>query len=67
MKANTAASLREELRACFDMLKAGELKHKEAAELANIAGKMISSVKVQVEYYVLRKESPVIHFLTGDS
>ena len=33
------------------------------AELANIAGKMIGSAKVQVEYYVLRKESPRINFL----
>ena len=35
----------------------------EAAELANLAGKMISSAKVQVEYYALRKESPRIEWL----
>ncbi len=38
-------------------------KDGEAAELANLAGKMIGSAKVQVEYYVLRKESPRINFL----
>ena len=35
----------------------------EAAELANLAGKMIGSAKVQVEYYALRKEAPTIEFL----
>jgi len=35
----------------------------EAAELANLAGKMIGSAKVQVEYYALRKEAPTIAFL----
>jgi hypothetical protein len=37
----------------------------EGKELANIAGKMISSAKVQVEYYALRKEAPSISFLTA--
>ncbi len=35
----------------------------KVAELANIAGKMIGSAKVQVEYYALRKESPRIDWL----
>ena len=34
-----------------------------AAELANLAGKMIGSAKVQVEYYALRKEQPRIEWL----
>jgi hypothetical protein len=28
-----------------------------------LAGKMIGSAKVQVEYYALRKEAPTIEFL----
>jgi len=47
-------------------LKAGEIKPSEAAELANIAGKMIGSAKVQVEYYALRKESPRIKWLEAE-
>ena len=47
----------------FERLKAGEIKPGEAAELANLAGKMIGSAKVQVEYYALRKESPRIEWL----
>ena len=55
--------LRNQLSETFEQLKAGEIKPSEAAELANIAGKMIGSAKVQVEYYALRKESPRIKWL----
>ena len=64
---NNCDELRKELSQTFAQLKAGEIKPSEAAELANIAGKMISSAKVQVEYYALRKETPVIPFLGGDA
>jgi len=59
--------LRAELAQVFAQLKAGAIKPGEAAELANIAGKMIGSAKVQVEYYALRKESPNIEFLKDDA
>lgn len=55
--------LRAELALTFEKLKAGEIKPGEAAELANLAGKMIGSAKVQVEYYALRKEQPSIEWL----
>ena len=58
-----AEQLRDQLAEVFTKLRAGEMKPGEAAELANLAGKMISSAKVQVEYYALRKESPKIPFL----
>ena len=58
-----AEELRAELSQTFAQLKAGEIKPGEAAELANLAGKMIGSAKVQVEYYALRKESPRIEWL----
>ena len=58
-----AEELRDELAQTFAQLKAGAIKPSEAAELANLAGKMISSAKVQVEYFALRKESPRIKFL----
>ena len=45
----------------------GEIKPNEAAELANIAGKMIGSAKVQVEYYALRKEQPRIEWLESSN
>jgi hypothetical protein len=58
--------LRNELADVFDQLNAGLIKPKEAGELANVAGKMINSAKVQLEYYALRKEPPSIEFLNGD-
>jgi len=59
--------LRKELSATFERLKSGDIKPSEAAELANIAGKMIMSAKVQVEYFALRKEAPCIKFLECSS
>jgi hypothetical protein len=64
---NTASELRSELAQVFAQLKAGEIKLCEAAELANLAGKMIASAKVQVEYAALRKDVPEITFLKDDS
>lgn len=64
---NNVNELRGELANVFARLRAGEIKPGEAAELANLAGKMIGSAKVQVEYYALRKESPSIEFLKDDS
>ena len=61
-----AEELRAELAQTFAQLKAGEIKPSEAAELANLAGKMIGSAKVQVEFYALRKEMPDIKFLMVD-
>lgn len=55
--------LRSELSLVFSQLRSGSIKPSEAAEIANIAGKMINSAKVQVEYFALRKESPKISFL----
>ena len=55
--------LRGQLAEVFAQLRAGTIKPGEAAELANLAGKMIGSAKVQVEYYALRKESPRIEWL----
>lgn len=64
---NTASELRAELAQVFNQLKSGEIKPSEAAELANLAGKMIASAKVQVEYAALRKDVPEISFLNDDS
>ena len=60
---NNAENLRKELASVFADLRSGAVKHSDAAELANLAGKMISSAKVQVEYYALRKEAPKIKWL----
>jgi hypothetical protein len=62
-----AKTLRIELDKVFEGLKDGTIKITEAAELANLAGKMISSAKVQVEYFnLLKKTSARIDFLEED-
>ena len=55
--------LREHLSTVFTDLQGGSLDHKVAASLANIAGKMISSAKVQLDYHIARKEKRKITFL----
>ncbi len=62
-----AEELRAELAQTFAQLKSGGIKPSEAAELANLAGKMIGSAKVQVEYYALRKEQPRIDWLESSN
>lgn len=57
--------LRDQLSQVFTELRGGTVKHSDAAELANLAGKMITSAKVQLEYYALRKEAPTISFLAS--
>jgi len=51
----------------FRQLQSGEIRAKDASELANLGGKMINSAKVQVEYFALRKEAPRIAWLEQDS
>lgn len=58
--------LRDQLSQVFTDLRGGGIKHTDAAELANIAGKMINSAKVQLDYYALRKEAPNIDFLKSN-
>ena len=57
--------LRIELSQVFMDLKAGKLDVKAAAEMNNAAGKIINTVKVQLEYAAL-KEKPNIDFLKVD-
>ena len=58
-----AKEVRDRLSQVFDSLESGEIDAKKASEFANIAGKMINSAKVQIEYYALKKELPAISFL----
>ena len=55
--------LRNELSNVFTGLKDGSIEPKTATEMNNAAGKIINTVKVQLEYAALRKEKPEIDFL----
>jgi len=43
-------TLRDDLLSSFEDLKSGKLKSKDAKELTNLAGKIILSAKVQLDY-----------------
>jgi hypothetical protein len=63
MTMKNVSELRDQLSQVFAELRSGAIKAKDASELANIAGKLINSAKVQIEYYALRKDKPSIPFL----
>jgi hypothetical protein len=60
-----AEQLRTELAQIFEDLKNKKITSKEAAEFANLAGKINQGAKIQLEYYALRKEKPEIEFLNS--
>lgn len=47
----------------FEELRAGKIEPKKAAEINNTAGKILSSLKVQLAYHALRHEMPVLPFI----
>lgn len=57
--------LRNELCEVFEEIRKGKVEAGAAKELINAAGKIINSVKIELEYADLRKEVPVIEFLGG--
>lgn len=59
----TATELREKLCQSFEDLTKGDINVKVACEMSNMAGKIVSTAKMQLEYAKLRKEKPVIDFL----
>lgn len=60
---NNITALRNELSKIFDGLLDGTVQAKDAVELNNTAGKIINTLKVQLVYAALRKETPDIAFL----
>jgi hypothetical protein len=61
--AETIDGIRNHLLAVFNGLRDGSVEAKEAVEINNTAGKIISSCKVQLAYHAMRGERPEIEFL----
>lgn len=59
--------LRSELLEAYEWIKADPRRHNQVKEMANTAGKIIGTVKLQLEYSMLRQEKPCIDFLGGDA
>ena len=55
--------MRKSLSTLFDQLKNGEVDVKVAAEMNNTAGKIINTLKVQLDYAELREEKPAIPYM----
>lgn len=58
--------LRSSLCTLFEQIKAEEIDVKAASEMNNTAGKIIGTLKVQLDYAALRKDAPKIDFLDGE-
>ena len=59
----TVTDLRNELCNTFDDLIAGNITPKVASEMNNSAGKIINTLKVQLDYHTMTKTKPNIPFL----
>lgn len=57
------SELRDDLAKMFAELRDGTADVKVAAEMNNTAGKIINTLKVEMEYSELRKVTPNISFL----
>ena len=62
-KVTNVVELRESLLEVYDKLRDGEMGIREAKEQANVAGKIIQSAKLQVEYNAYMKSQAKIAFL----
>jgi hypothetical protein len=62
----TINELRDELLTLFGDIKSGTTEVKVAGEMNNTAGKIINSVKAELEYAALRRVEPQIPFLNYD-
>lgn len=58
--------LRTELVSVFQGLREGSIQAKEASEMNNTAGKIINTLKVELEYATLQNRVPEIPFLNAD-
>lgn len=66
-KITTIQQLRDDLVEAYESLKADPRKLCQVAELANTAGKIIGTVKIELEYAALRRERPEIPFIGNNT
>lgn len=64
-EATSITGIRDHLLDVFNSLRNGTMDAKDAVEINNTAGKIISSLKVQLAYHAMRQERPEIEFLNS--
>lgn len=65
-KTTNVEQLRNNLLDTYDQLRAGTIGLREAKEQANVAGKILSSSKQQLEYNAMMKSGKPIPFFETD-
>lgn len=65
-KPSNIEALRDNLLEAYEWVKSDPRRANQVKEMANTAGKILGTVKVQLEYAMLRGEKPCIEFLGGD-
>ena len=65
-KPENIEDLRDELLAAYEWVKTDPRRGNQVKEMANTAGKVIGTLKLQLEYAMLRQEKPCIAFLGGN-
>ena len=66
MEQHTIKTMRNELINTFEKLREGEIGLSEAKQLANVAGKIFSSAKLQLEYNRYAQSKAKIAFLESE-
>ena len=61
--AKSITELRDSLAIVFEQVKKGEIEYKTASALSNIADKIISSARLQMEYQISCRKVPNIKFM----
>jgi hypothetical protein len=64
-KPKNIEELRDELITAYEWVKQDPRRANQVKEMTNAAGKVINTLKVQLEYAMLRGERPMIDFLNG--
>jgi len=59
--------LRDALADVFTKLQNDKIEQEKAASLTNCAGKIIGTLRVEIEYAALHEEKPDIKFLEGET
>lgn len=62
-KPKNITELRDQLLDAFDLVKRDQRRINQVREMTNTASKVLSTVKVQLEYSVIKKEEPNIPFV----
>lgn len=58
--------MRDQLLDAFESVKVDPRRANQVKEMTNAAGKVLGTIKAQLEYAMLRQERPSIEFLGGE-